>query len=69
MRKVKITGLLLSFVGGLALFRAYYLVSFAAGYGIKEADRNQRLFLWGTLACAIVFLTCVASLLLRSRKT
>jgi len=27
--------------GALVFFRAYYLLSFAVGYGIKAADRNQ----------------------------
>lgn len=68
MSKVKIAMLLISLVGALVFFRAYYLVSFAVGYGIKEADRNQRLFLLGTAVCAVVFLVSATSLYLRARR-
>jgi uncharacterized membrane protein YdcZ (DUF606 family) len=63
MRRVKLFVSLISFIGSVLLFRAYYLVSFAAGYSISKADNNQRLFLAGGLLCAMVFLVLSVSML------
>ena len=68
MQKMKFAGLILALVGTGVLLRAYYLVSFSAGYGIGEADRNQRLFLWGAIACAGLFVACAVSLYLTARR-
>ncbi len=64
MFKLKVVALLISLVGILMFLRAYYLVGFAAGYGIKEADRNLLLFRCGVIVCELVFLGCGISLLL-----
>jgi uncharacterized membrane protein len=68
MLRIKIASLLTSLVAALAFFRAYYLVSFAAGYGIQQADRNQRLFLWGTIVCVLVFLGCALGIYLEAKR-
>ena len=64
MFKVKVIALLISLIGTLTFLRAYYLVGFAAGYGIKEADRNLLLFRCGAIVCGLVFVWCGISLLL-----
>jgi hypothetical protein len=56
MQRLRFVATLFSLVGSVLLFRAYYLVSFATGYGITKADLNQRLFLAGGVVCGVVFL-------------
>jgi drug/metabolite transporter (DMT)-like permease len=61
--KGKIGTLVISFVGTLFFTYEYYLTGFAAGYGIKEADRNLVLLRCGAVICGLVFLSCGISLL------
>ena len=68
MTKVKVTIALVLLAGALFFSRAYYLVGFAVGYGIKDADRNQHLFLWGAIGCGLLFLTFVASLFFGTKR-
>lgn len=62
MPRAKVFFLVLSLGGAFGFFRAYYLVSFASGYGIREADRNQLMFLCGTVVFLVAFLASAASL-------
>ena len=56
--------LLVSLVRTLLFLRACYLVGFAVGYGIKEADRNSILFRCGAIGCGLVFVATGVSILL-----
>lgn len=67
MLRTKIAALVISLIGALVFFRDYYMVSFAVGYGIREADRNQRLFLGGAIICTLVFLGSAGSICLRRK--
>jgi hypothetical protein len=62
MIKVKVTIALFLLAGATVFSRAYYLVGFSVGYGIKDADRNQHLFLWGAIGYGLLFLMLVANL-------
>ena len=68
MRRAKIAGLVVSLIGTVLFSRAYYPVSFAVGYGIREADRSQRWFCWGAVVCAAAFLGCAASIWLGRKQ-
>jgi uncharacterized protein YneF (UPF0154 family) len=54
MKRLAIVAAVLSLVGGAVFLRAYYLVTFAVGYGIASADRNQLIYLIGTITCALL---------------
>jgi hypothetical protein len=64
MNRLKVSVLLISLVGTLMFLRAYYLVGFAVGYGIKEADRNSILFRCGAIGCGLVLVATGVSILL-----
>jgi hypothetical protein len=66
MNRVKVVGLLVSLVGTLVFLRACYLVGFATGYGIQEADRNSLLFRCGAIGCGLVFVGTGISILLET---
>ena len=52
MKRLATITLVLSFIGGVVFLRAYYLVTFAAGYGLSSADRNQVFYLAGSIGSA-----------------
>jgi hypothetical protein len=64
MNRLKVSVLLISLVGTLMFLRAYYLVGFAVGYGIKEADRNSIQFRCGAIGCGLVLVATGVSILL-----
>jgi hypothetical protein len=68
MTKAKAATALLLLAGALLFSRAYYLVGFSVGYGIKDADRNQHLFLWGAIGCGLLFLMLVANLFFATNR-
>lgn len=50
------------------MVRAEYLVGFAAGYGIKQADRNLLVFRIAAAAFALVLLASSAGFILEMVK-
>ncbi len=68
MVKAKILGAIVFLLGSILLARSYYLVTFSVGYGIKDADRNQQLFLRGAIGCGVLFLIFLFSLLIGTKK-
>ena len=65
---IEMLGALSSLFGAVFLARSYYLVTFAVGYGIKDADRNQQLFLRGAVGCSVLFVVLLISFLLRTKR-
>jgi UDP-N-acetylmuramyl pentapeptide phosphotransferase/UDP-N-acetylglucosamine-1-phosphate transferase len=61
--RAKAAALVMSLVGTFFFYYVYMLVGFAAGYGVKKADRDLVLFHWAAIVCGLVFLGCAISLL------
>jgi len=68
MRRLRVFAFWISFVGTLIFGRACYLVGFAAGYGIKQADRNLLLFGTAADAFALVLLATGVSFIVERFK-
>ena len=68
MIKLKAVAAFALLSGAVMCGRAYYVVTFAVGYGFSEADRNQRIFLYGGISFGILLFVCLASLFIDLRR-
>jgi len=69
MRRLRVFAFWISLAGTLIFVRAEYLVGVAAGYGIKQADRNLLLFRIAAAAFALVLPASVAGFIVEMFKS